>query len=105
MIKDKAPSDAEAEHKKKSAIITTVIMVVLLALMFVFGMKYMNPPEESGIAVNFGTTDVGSGNVETKDALRPDTSPTETEEIEEPQETEPVTEEQPETTPEEATSE
>lgn len=94
------------EHKRKSATITTVLMVFLLILMFLFGMRYLDPPEESGIAVNFGTTATGSGNVQPKEALKPDAAPTQPEEeVEEPQETEPVTEEQPETTTEAATEE
>ncbi|MBC8755682.1 energy transducer TonB [Kordia sp. YSTF-M3] len=92
------------EHKRKSATITTALMIVLLLLMFVFGMKYMDPPIESGIAVNFGNTDVGSGNSVAKDTPKPKTTPTETQE-EESQETEAVPEEQPETTPEEVESE
>ncbi len=94
------------EHKRKSATITTVVMVLLLILMFLFGMRYLDPPEESGIAVNFGTTATGSGNVQPKEALKLDTAPTQPEEeVEEPQETEAVTEEQPETTTEEAATE
>lgn len=94
------------EHKRKSATITTVLMVLLLILMFLFGMRYLDPPEESGIAVNFGTTATGSGNVQPKEALKPDTAPTQPEEeVEEPQETEAVTEEQPETTTEEVATE
>lgn len=41
-------------------------MAIILLLMFVVGMTYMDPPEEGGIAVNFGTSDVGSGNVQPK---------------------------------------
>lgn len=51
-------------HKRKSAAITTVIMILLLLMIFFFGMKYLDPPLESGIAVNFGTSNVGSGNVQ-----------------------------------------
>ncbi|CDF80495.1 TonB family protein [Formosa agariphila KMM 3901] len=32
--------------------------------MFVMGPPYMDPPEEYGVAVNFGTTDFGSGNIQ-----------------------------------------
>lgn len=39
-------------------------MAVILLLMFIVGMKYLDPPEEGGIAVNFGTSSVGSGNVQ-----------------------------------------
>ncbi|WP_046758455.1 energy transducer TonB family protein [Kordia jejudonensis] len=93
-------------HKRKSATITTMLMVLLLILMFLFGMQYLDPPEESGIAVNFGTTETGSGNVQPKEALKPDAAPTQPEEeVEEPQETEAVTEEQPETKTEEVATE
>nr|WP_222611369.1 energy transducer TonB [Winogradskyella echinorum] len=36
--------------------------MILLLLLFVVGPQYLDPPEEYGIAVNFGTTDFGSGN-------------------------------------------
>lgn len=92
------------EHKRKSATITTIIMVLLLFLIFIFGMTYLDPPEESGIAVNFGTTDVGSGNSMEKDTPKPKAAETQPEEQVE-EETEAVTEEQPETNPEEAEAE
>lgn len=92
------------EHKRKSAAITTGLMIILLFLMIFFGMGYLDPPEESGIAVNFGTTATGSGNVQPKAALKPKTAPKEQEEVEQ-QETEAVPEEQPETTPTETASE
>jgi hypothetical protein len=39
-----------------------VINVVILVLLFFFGLTYLDPPPENGIAVNFGTSEVGSGN-------------------------------------------
>lgn len=54
----------DTPHKKKSFTITTILMAIILFLMFIVGMKYMDPPEEGGIAVNFGTSSVGSGNVQ-----------------------------------------
>tara|TARA_R110001632_G_scaffold220258_2_gene350182 strand:+ start:4567 stop:5406 length:840 start_codon:yes stop_codon:yes gene_type:complete len=48
-------------HKKKSATITFVILMALLWMIFNFGMQYLDPPAEYGIAINFGTTDYGSG--------------------------------------------
>lgn len=36
-------------------------MGTLLLLLFAFGMKYQDPPEEYGVAINFGTSDFGSG--------------------------------------------
>lgn len=52
----------KTKHEKDSARITTVIAVILLLLVFIVGPTYLDPPEEYGIAVNFGTTSVGSGN-------------------------------------------
>ncbi|MEQ6123468.1 energy transducer TonB [Pseudotenacibaculum sp. MALMAid0570] len=51
----------DTKHKKKSAIITSVILVALLYLIFNFGMKYLDPPQEYGIAINYGTSNVGKG--------------------------------------------
>lgn len=48
-------------HKRKSAIITSVILLLLIFVMYGFGMKYMDPPIEYGVAINFGDFDVGSG--------------------------------------------
>ena len=52
----------DSKHKQNSAKITALIVLILLLLLFVVGPKYMDPPEEYGVAVNFGTTDVGRGN-------------------------------------------
>ena len=54
----------DTPHKKKSFTITTILMAIILLLMFWVGMDYMDPPLEGGIAVNFGTSSVGSGNVQ-----------------------------------------
>lgn len=54
----------DTPHKKKSFTITCILMAIILFLMFMVGMTYMDPPEEGGIAVNFGTSSVGSGNVQ-----------------------------------------
>lgn len=53
-------------HKRKSFTITSILMALILLLLFFVGMTYMDPPIEGGIAVNFGTSDVGSGNVQPK---------------------------------------
>ncbi|GGW68682.1 outer membrane transport energization protein TonB [Winogradskyella epiphytica] len=52
----------ETKHERNSAKITVLIALILLLLLFVSGFQYMDPPEEYGVAVNFGTTDMGSGN-------------------------------------------
>ena len=48
-------------HKRKSAIITAVILLLLLFVMYGFGMKYMDPPIEYGVSINYGDSNVGSG--------------------------------------------
>ena len=52
----------ETKHERNSARITVLITVILVLLLFVVGPQYLDPPEEYGVAVNFGTTDLGSGN-------------------------------------------
>ncbi len=86
----------DTKYKRKSALYTTVIGVLILIIMFVFGLTYFDPPIEYGIAVNFGTSDVGSGNVQPTEALKPaTTSESEPEPVEEVEEVveEEVTEE------------
>ena len=52
------------KHERNSARITTLLMLILILLFFVMGPPYLDPPTEYGVAVNFGTTDFGSGNVQ-----------------------------------------
>ena len=61
----------DTQYKRKSGTLTAIIAMVILFLIFNFGMKYLDPPEEFGITINFGTTDFGSGNVQPKEALKP----------------------------------
>jgi len=49
------------KHEKKSFTITVVLHVLLILLLIFFGMTYLDPPPENGIAINFGTSEVGSG--------------------------------------------
>ena len=56
----------DTKHKRKSAVLTSLIMSLLFVALFFIGMTYIYPPEEYGIAVNFGTSDVGMGNVQPK---------------------------------------
>jgi periplasmic protein TonB len=51
----------ETKHKKKSAIITSIILALLLIGIFNFGMQYLDPPEEYGLAINFGDSTIGNG--------------------------------------------
>lgn len=67
-------------HKRKSAVITALIMSLLLLVLFFFGLKYMDPPIEYGIAVNFGTSNVGSGMVQPTESVKTQLNPQVTEE-------------------------
>jgi hypothetical protein len=61
----------DTKHKRKSMTITVILhLIILFLLIFVFGLKYMDPPLESGIAVNFGTTDEGSGNIQPTEPIK-----------------------------------
>ncbi len=60
----------ETKHEKDSARITTLIAVILVLLIFIVGPTYLDPPEEYGVAVNFGTTDFGSGRIQPKKPIQ-----------------------------------
>ena len=51
----------DTRHKKKSFTLTTLLLSILVLLLFYIGLTYMDPPEESGITVNFGTMEYGMG--------------------------------------------
>lgn len=67
------------KHEKKSFTITMIIHVLLIVLLLFLGLKYLDPPPESGIAINFGNSEVGSGEVQptepVKSAPQPTTQP------------------------------
>jgi protein TonB len=58
------------KHKQKSMAITLVLHVMILLLFFYVGLSYLDPPPENGIAVNFGTMDAGSENVQPKEKIK-----------------------------------
>lgn len=60
----------DTTHKRKSFTLTTALLTILLVLFFYIGLSYLDPPIESGISVNFGTTDLGSGNVQPNEPIR-----------------------------------
>ncbi len=60
----------ETKHERNSAKITALIAVILLLLLFVVGPPYMDPPIEYGVAVNFGNSPVGQGNVQPKKPIK-----------------------------------
>ena len=51
----------DTKHKRKSFTLTSVLLSILILLLFYVGLSYLDPPPESGISVNFGTTNFGSG--------------------------------------------
>jgi len=69
-----------AEKNKRTGLIGTVIFHLVLLLLFAFfGMTYLEPPpEEEGITINFGTSDVGQFDQQTKVPTEENTPPTET---------------------------
>ena len=50
----------EVKHKRVSAIITAVILLLFIFVICNFGMRYLDPPEEYGLAVNVGSSEVGN---------------------------------------------
>ena len=60
----------ETEEEKKSFAITSIIFVILFVLFFYLGLTSLDPPPENGIAINFGTTEFGSGNIQPTEAIQ-----------------------------------
>ncbi|MDP5044219.1 energy transducer TonB [Leeuwenhoekiella sp. W20_SRS_FM14] len=58
------------KYKRKSFTITSILYALLLVVLFFAGLKYLDPPPESGIAINFGTSDVGSGTIQPTEAIQ-----------------------------------
>lgn len=82
----------ETKHEKKSFTITVVLHVLLILLMLFLGFTYLDPPPESGIAINFGTSEVGSGDNQPTEPV--ESSPQQNTAPETPSEPEPVVEEE-----------
>jgi hypothetical protein len=64
--------------------ITVILHVIILILLFYVGMTYLDPPLERGIAVNFGTTDTGSGNIQPTEAIKSAPKQAESEPVSQP---------------------
>ncbi|MEM9363521.1 MAG: energy transducer TonB [Bacteroidota bacterium] len=73
----------DTRHKKKSFTLTTLLLSALLLLLFYIGLTYLDPPIENGIAINFGTTDFGSGKVQPKEKVRQEPRQVEPEPVQE----------------------
>ncbi len=61
------------KHKRKSAVLTTIIMLLILFGIWNFGLRYLDPPEEYGVLINLGNSNVGKGKpvVKTKKTAPP----------------------------------
>ena len=68
----------ETEEEKKSFVITSIIFVIMFLFFFFYGLSYMDPPPENGIAINFGTSDVGSGDIQPTEPIQSAPKPTPT---------------------------
>jgi len=53
-------------HKKKSALLTSMITLLLLLFFSLIGLSYFDPPISYGMEVNFGTATQGQGNTQPK---------------------------------------
>ncbi len=60
----------ETEEEKKSFAITTAIFILMFLMFFFFGLTYLDPPPENGIAINFGTTETGMGDIQPTEAIQ-----------------------------------
>jgi hypothetical protein len=61
--------------EKKSFIITSIIFDSLY-FVFYLGLTSLDPPPENGIAINFGTTEFGSGNIQPTEPIQSAPQPT-----------------------------
>lgn len=59
------------KEQKESAILTTLIYLGLLFVFLFAGFSYTIPPPEYGLTVNFGTSTVGSGDVQPEESGEP----------------------------------
>lgn len=77
----------DTKHKQKSFALTTLLLGAILLVLFYLGLTYLDPPVENGITVNFGSMDVGMGEIQ-PELPQPKPNPVPAEEI--PEENEPV---------------
>ncbi|NJB83270.1 energy transducer TonB [Wenyingzhuangia aestuarii] len=57
-------------YQRKAAIITTAFAGLVLFLLFFCGLRYLDPPEEYGVAINFGTSEVGAGEPKLNESIK-----------------------------------
>ena len=49
------------KYERKSAIITTIILLLMVFSIINYGMTYLDPPIEYGVTINFGDSNLGNG--------------------------------------------
>lgn len=59
------------KFEKRSFGLTSILMVGLVFLMVVLGLQYMDPPDENGILISFGTTTSGAATTSTNAVQEP----------------------------------
>ncbi|KAF2516920.1 energy transducer TonB [Flavobacterium salilacus subsp. salilacus] len=69
--------EGNKEKRRKAFAITAGIFAILLFLCFILGLTYMDPPPENGIAINFGTTDMGMGDIQPTEPIQSAPQPAE----------------------------
>lgn len=71
----------EKQNKRKGLIVTVVVHLGLLIAFSIFGLTYLiPPPEEEGITINFGTSEVGMNDIQNETPTETnENTPTETE--------------------------
>lgn len=77
----------ETQEKKKSLAITISLFLVLFLVLFFFGLSYLDPATEQGIAINFGTSETGSGKTQPTKTVKTAPAPTTPNEIPTPKST------------------
>ncbi len=60
----------QTEEEKKSFIFTTIIFVVLFILFSLLGLTSIKTTPQHGIAINFGTSDTGMGDIQPLEAVQ-----------------------------------
>ncbi len=60
----------KTKYEKDATKITLLIALILVLFLFLAGPKYIYPPKEYGVAVNFGTSQVGKGTIPTKKLIQ-----------------------------------
>lgn len=53
-------------HQRKSFAITVVLLLCIVFVAFNYGMAYLDPPKEYGVAINFGDAVIGKGTAAAK---------------------------------------